>query len=133
MRKGYAPDDPPGGSRPPVDWSARDLQDSGAVTEESIRKDYNAPKSAAVYRAWVPMEEVPTPVLAEEDDEYGGEVTYDWSEIQSHRGNFPPVKLRITPEGKTEILDGNHRIKAWEEQSRMVIPAWIIDERKGAR
>ena len=56
----------PDGNAPDVDWYARDNQDSSAVSEASILRDYNGGKPATIYHAYVPASQVPEPVLAED-------------------------------------------------------------------
>jgi hypothetical protein len=134
-RIGEKPDRYGGAKVPDVDFDSRDLQDSGKrVTEATILKDYG-PKNgkAVVYQATVPMSDIPSPILAEEqDDEYADGEGYDWSEYTG-RSTFPPVKLGVSPEGKIHIIDGNHRLKWWEDNNYTHAPAWVIDERPGVR
>lgn len=118
---------------PDHDFGKVDLQDSGKrVTEDTIRKDYNVHKhdnkDADIYEGYIPIEDVPRPKLVEREDPEEG-VDYDWSEM-SRKGEYPPAKIRIKPDGELEILDGNHRIEYWEDADYTHIPAWIIDERK---
>lgn len=132
---GLATEDLPYRARTPnVGWERQDLQDTARrVTAESVRKDYGKPGDA-VYTAWIPIEDMPSPELAEEHPDVAGEEdapTYDWSEFDK-RATFPPAKVRITPEGKYEIMDGNHRTQFWEQAGFDHVPAWVIDERKGA-
>jgi len=128
------------GSSPGVDWYAQDLQDSGRVSEASILRDYNGGKPALVYPSYIDVNDMPDPVLAEEEDrknrdnEDDENASYDWEELQSRgsrRSSPPPMKVRVTPHGKVEILDGNHRLRFWQEQGYSSYPAWVIDQRKG--
>jgi hypothetical protein len=126
----------PEGDYPSVDFYRRDLQDSGPVTEESILRDYNYPKKrrAIVYKAYVPLESVPSPVLAEEEEELEDEedrATYPWEDFGIGRRPFPPAKLLVQPDGKVVISDGNHRIRHWADSGHDTIPAWVIDQRRG--
>lgn len=127
-------EEPERGSRAPaVDWTARDLQDTGAarITPEYIAKTYNEGRGVA-YQSYLSADEIPSPKGAGISEEMDA---YDWSELQaSGRGKSPPpIKVRITPEGKVELLDGNHRVQFWNEQGYDQIPAWVIDERPGIR
>jgi hypothetical protein len=128
------------GRAPAVDWYAQDLQDSGRVTEASLLRDYNEGKPALVYQSYIDVNDIPDPVLAEEEDrKRGGDEEddegsgYDWEELRmsGNRRSTPPIKVRVTPRGKVEILDGNHRLRFWQEQGYDSYPAWVIDQRKG--
>jgi hypothetical protein len=112
---------------PKHNWRAADLMDAG--TESSIAKAFGSP-NARVYRAFIPVEEMPKPKLA------GGRTTYDWTELQRGRGEPPPLKIRIAKNGKASIADGNHRAFFWNEAGEFThYPAYVIDERvaKGAK
>ena len=146
----------PRDSAPRVDFSARDLQDvADDPTEIDLLKAY-AEHPSDVYAAYVPIELVPAPVLAEEvaaseamsdcaarqrelgwpdpgedgyencDDLYAD--SYDWDSLRMARST-PPAKLRVTRRGAVEILDGNHRVALWGERGFTHVPAWVIDER----
>jgi hypothetical protein len=126
--------DPPsrysGASVPNVDWSARDLQDSAKrVNEDTVLRDY-VPKDqqneVQVYASWIPAEDMPREKLVEEEDNDPN--GYDWSEY-SARGTFPPAKVEVDKNGKASIVDGNHRVRYWQEQGRSHIPAYVIDHR----
>ena len=131
-RIGEDPGDPPR-NVPSTDWSGRDLQDSEKyVTEKTIKKDYvpaNMQDKVRVYRSYVPMEDIPTPGLAEETDEEGPGTGYDWSEY-SRRSSFIPVKLEVSPVGEVKIIDGNHRLRFFGEANFTHAPAWVVDYRK---
>lgn len=119
---------------PDVEWDSQDLQDSvERPNADSIRKDYGGPDDT-VYQSYVPIEDTPHPVLAEEGNvvQEGDEdvIGYDWSELQRGRGSPPPVKIYVDKNGRAEILDGNHRVKFWEGRGYTHVPAWIIDARK---
>ena len=66
-RVGIAPDDLSRGAKVPlVDFYGRDNQDSGPVSEETIRRDYvhGTPQrkaKAKIYRAYIPASDVPMP------------------------------------------------------------------------
>jgi hypothetical protein len=125
----------PEGNSPAVDWSGQDLQDSGkSVDEESILKDYGSGKPGKVYRAYVDPS-ILEPKLAEEDDEDEDSATYDWDELDRSRGRapVPPAKILVRANGKVEIIDGNHRIKYWQNHGFDSIPAWVIDRRNGIK
>ena len=158
---GYDPDDPPRGMTcPAVDFEMIDNQDSGArggrVTAETVKNDYTKKKRVRVYPVLIPADEVPNPILAEEeirekcdscagtgddpDDEDEtcyfcqgtGELqsSYDWSDLEMSRGRaVPPAKILVDKQGVLHILDGNHRITFWNNQGYDLIPAWVIDER----
>lgn len=69
----------PDGNYPRVDFYSADNQDSGAVSDKSILRDYNGGAPACVYQSYVPVNEIPEPILAEEsgdlpEDERGGTV-----------------------------------------------------------
>lgn len=146
----------PRDSAPRVDFSARDLHDvADDPTEIDLLKAY-AEHPSDVYAAYVPIELVPAPVLAEEvaaseamsdcaarqrelgwpdpgedgyencDDLYAD--SYDWDSLRMARST-PPAKLRVTRRGAVEILDGNHRVALWGERGFTHVPAWVIDER----
>lgn len=127
----------PDGKTPAVDWYAHDLQDSGKVSEDSFLRDYNEGKKALVYRAYVDPDEMPNPVLAEQEDaeDSDDEAGYDWDYLRmsGDRRSVPPMKIRVTPKGKVEILDGNHRLKLWQDRGYSSYPAWVIDQRKGIK
>lgn len=151
-----SPTEGPRGSAPRVDFSARDLQDvADDPTELDLLKAY-AERPSDVYAAYVPIDLVPTPVLAEEvaaseamsdcadrqrelgwpdpgEDGYEdcddmGVGSYDWDSLRMARST-PPAKLRVARDGSVEILDGNHRIALWGERGMTHVPAWVIDER----
>lgn len=156
---GYDPDDPPRGMRyPAVDFEKPDNHDTGTkrVTAESIKATWTRKKRVRVYPVLIPADEVPNPILAEEEirekcidcggtgndpdneDETcyfcqgTGQVasSYDWSDLQeSHRKSIPPAKILVDKQGVLHILDGNHRITFWNNQGYDLIPAWVIDER----
>lgn len=52
------------------------------------------------------------------------EAGYDWSEIHSG-GTFPAPKILVTRDGTVRILDGNHRLTAWENDYNWV-QVWVI-------
>lgn len=137
---------------PNVSWTKQDNQDSGKVTPASIIKDY-APGNykageVVAYHGWIESSDMPSPVLVEEEDarEYEkthhgdegddeddfGPPTYSWDEY-SMRNTFPPAKVLITHDGKLEILDGNHRLRFWEDAGYQYFPVWVVDARKGAQ
>ena len=113
-----------------VDFSARDLQDSGkTVNEDTVRQDYaNNRKDVSVYKAYVPMEDIPSsrfPVEPETEQEASD---FDRGEYRDPRTGVP-VKLSVTPKGEIQILDGNHRLQVWSEQDQQYAPAWVVDYR----
>jgi RNA:NAD 2'-phosphotransferase (TPT1/KptA family)/8-oxo-dGTP pyrophosphatase MutT (NUDIX family) len=131
----------PEGDVPDTDWYNRDNQDGdGAVSEASILRDYNGGKPALVYMSYVNTSDIPDPILAEDaeredadedDDDQGG---YNWEEFAfKNRRGFPPMKLRVTSQGKVQIMDGNHRLTHWKERGFGSVPAWVIDQRKGVK
>lgn len=157
---GYHPDEVPYGlSYPAVDFEKQDLQDSvKRVTAKSVKLDYGN-RLSVVYPAMVPVDLVPSPRLAEEENKTdcdscegtgvvavedddteecyfchgSGELSleYDWSELQmSGRKSIPPAKLKVDKNGKISILDGNHRITYWMANDMELIPAWVVDQRK---
>lgn len=156
---GVTEDDLPYGAKvPSVSWTERDLQDTGTrVTPETILRDYgDGDTEARVYQRWVPIEDMPTPILAEEEnaaparsrfhqEPLPGEeaedldadldagdddsLSYDWSEYSAHN-TFPPVKLDVDRNGKLSIIDGNHRTRFFEEAGFDYVPAWVIDHRR---
>jgi hypothetical protein len=110
---GIHEDDIPRGSEvPDVDWTEQDLQDSAKkVTAETIAKDYGPKRKNAkfsVYQSHIPMEDLPSAKIAEEEDAEFSD--YNWRENYQGltRGITPPIKVRVTPKGVVEILDGNH-------------------------
>lgn len=109
-----------------VNFSARDLQDSGnKVTAETIRKDYaGGDKNASIYQSYIPMEDLPSPKVVEEEE--GGD--FEREDYQRPRVGVP-IKVEVKPNGKMEILDGNHRARVWEEQNQQYAPAWVVDRR----
>lgn len=118
-------EDPPRGSRVPrVDFAKQDLQDrSSPVTAQTVARDYVGTKfRGRVYRAWVPVEDMPPSYFNEEET--------DWSEFQIGRHPFPPIKLYIYESGEMSIADGNHRAYLWGEQGYTHIPCWVIDARR---
>jgi hypothetical protein len=129
----HADDVPRRSNVPDVDWEEQDLQDSAKkVTAETIAKDYGPKRKGAkfsVYQSHIPMEDLPSAKIVEEEDpEFAGS---DWRENYQGltRNTTPPIKVRVTPKGETEILDGNHRAQLWSEADRTHAPAWVIDER----
>ena len=59
-------------------------------------------------------------------------MSLDWDEFRFHsRHGMPPMKVRVTPRGEVQILDGNHRLKFWQDQGYSSFPAWVIDQRRG--
>lgn len=112
-----------------VDFSARDLQDSGTkVNEASIRKDYVAKnQNPSIYKSYIPMEEMPSAKFASESEVDDGD-NFDRSDYHNPRVGVP-VKVQILPDGKMEIVDGNHRTRVWEDQNQEYAPAWVIDYR----
>jgi hypothetical protein len=127
-------DDVPRGSNvPDVDWQEQDLQDTAKnVTPESIAKDYGPKRKNAkfsVYQSHIPMEDLPSAKIAEEEDAEFSD--YDWRENYQGltHGITPPIKVRVTPKGVMEILDGNHRARLWEDAGMTHAPAWVMDER----
>jgi hypothetical protein len=131
---GIHEDDVPRGSKTPdVDWNEQDLQDSAkAVSEQTIAKDYGPKRKGAkfsVYKAHIPMEDLPSAKIVEEEDpEFEGS---DWRENYQGllRSTTPPIKVRVNPKGEMEILDGNHRAQLWSDANMTHAPAWVIDER----
>jgi hypothetical protein len=111
-----------------VDFESPDLQDSvKKVTPASIKRDY-APKTkvgqnASVYKAYIPMEEMPSPEFVEPEEENFDRMDY------RPRGAGSPVKVLVKKNGSLQILDGNHRTRVWEEQNQQYAPAWVVDER----
>ena len=123
----------PDGRAPNVSWYKQDLQDSSRqVTPQSILNDYNTPKDrkAVVYQSYIPIGDMPDPVLAEEQDEDGG--SYAWDDFH-HPGSPPPAKVLIRPDGKVILSDGNHRTRFWIDNGYDAIPAWVIDQRRGIK
>jgi hypothetical protein len=124
----------PEGRAPSVSWHEEDLQDSGPISDEQILKDYNGGKPALVYQSYIDINDMPNPVLAEEENAEDDEepATYSREDFRFHSSRgIPPIKVAITPHGDIEILDGNHRLKYWTDQGYSSIPAWVIDKRKG--
>jgi hypothetical protein len=126
----------PEGKHPAVDWSARDNEDGsgGPVTADHILQNYGGGKGE-VYRAWVPIGQVPEPKLAEENDAEEGEdprSLYDWDSLgmTGDRRAVPPAKLMVMSTGRVVILDGNHRITYWKGRQYDCIPAWVIDRHR---
>lgn len=106
---------------PDHDFNAPDLE-TGSVrrTEKVIRDKYaKNPSSDEVYEAYIPMEIAPTP-------KYEGDLDLD---EYLHKGSspYPAVVLYSDKAGNLSILDGNHRIAAWEEAGYTHIPAWVVD------
>lgn len=119
---------------PNVDFGKQDLQDAapGArVTAETVLRAY-MPRldRARVYSAYVPVEVMPEPQLAEQDevDDDGCSCGYPWEDFRIGHRPFPPVKLHRDRGGRLTILDGNHRTLFWAESGYTHIPAWVIDE-----
>jgi len=115
---------------PDVSFTERDLQDSGPrVTAETVRKDYaNGDTQPAIYQAYVPFEDIPSPVLAERDDDPNAQNQFE----KNSSDTGPAIKLEVTAKGEIQILDGNHRLEYWSNVDRPSythIPAWIIDRR----
>ena len=52
---------------------------------------------------------------------------YDWSEIQAG-GSYPAPKLAIDRFGGVRIIDGNHRLTAFEQMNYTHVPMWIVQE-----
>jgi hypothetical protein len=124
------PADSEGDDRPRVDWESRDLADDG--TADSVLQAYGRGKGN-VYRAWVDPSLIPLPKGGGIVDGYPDmDGDYDWSELQRGRGSPPPLKLRVGKNGKLVLMDGNHRLAWWREQGHSEVPAYVIDERKGA-
>src|SRR5207245_8622258 len=69
------------------------------------------------------MEDLPSPTWVNPE-----EAEFDRGEYAAPRVGVP-IKVRVTPKGKLEILDGNHRAQVWEEQGHEYAPAWVVDER----
>ena len=124
------PADSEGSDRPSVDWTSTDLADDG--TPDSVLQAYGRGKGN-VYRAWIDTNLIPTPkgggIVAGYPDTDGD---YDWSELGRTRSAAPPLKVRVGANGKIVLMDGNHRLAWWREQGRSEVPAYVIDERKGA-
>ena len=124
---GVHPDDlPHRANYQAVNFAARDLQDTGPkVTEKTIRKDYasNNP-NVSVYQSYIPMEDMPSPNVVEEEE--GGD--FDREEYSRPRTGVP-IKVEVGKDGKLNILDGNHRVRVWEEQNQQYAPAWVVDHR----
>lgn len=120
-------DERPEGSTPDVDWYSRDNQDDG--TPAGIKAEFGRGKGN-LYQAWIPPNEIPNP---RGDDIAAGRLNDDSGARDElsvrHRDGPPPLKVRIGPKGKVELLDGNHRLAYWKEQGYDAVPAWVIDER----
>jgi hypothetical protein len=118
---------------PDVRWQEQDLQDTAKmVDEKSIAKDYGPRKKGvpfSVYQSYIPMEDMPTPRIVEEEEEDPELRNFGWREDYVPFRSSPPIKVRITPEGKLEILDGAHRTALWEDMNMTHAPAWVVDER----
>jgi hypothetical protein len=88
-----------------------------------------------IYRAWVPISDLPSPCLAQEDPEVVaqlGEGGYDWSEF--HFGSqLPAVKLWVDEEGEILIVDGNHRLRWLEENGYTHVAAWVLQVKPGRK
>lgn len=156
--------EPPRGAKvPDVDPFKRDLQDSsGRPTAESIERDYGTPGAKYdVYSAYVPLSDLPTPVLAErveydealkahrarlrnaqDDEEYEEaeqEFRDEWpnegdtySWKEFHRrGTFPAPKILVHADGKMEIKDGNHRLTYFDEAGYTHALVWVLQEIRG--
>ncbi len=133
---GIHEDDVPRGSKTPdVDWISQDLQDSAkAVNEATIAKDYGPKRKGAkfsVYKSHIPMEDLPSAKIVEEEESDPELRNENWREDYQGilRTATPPIKVRVTPKGEMEILDGNHRARIWEDANMTHAPAWVIDER----
>ncbi|MDO8547879.1 MAG: LPD38 domain-containing protein [Nitrospirales bacterium] len=123
---------PKGAKVPRVQWDKDELREN----EDALRDDYaqTGPNELehtiypTVYRAWVPMDDVPRARIADraQDRAKGG---YDWSEYKK-TGVFPPVTIQLHPNGvATSLDDGNHRVRYWREHKFTHVPAWIVDFR----
>jgi hypothetical protein len=114
-----------------VDWSAQDLQDSDKkVNENTIRRDYaNNRKDVSIYKAYIPMEDMPSPKFPQGDtpEEELGE-NFDREDYRRPRVGVP-VKVSVLPSGELQILDGNHRVQVWGDQNQQYAPAWVVDYR----
>lgn len=104
---------------PPHDFSEPDLETGADRRTETVIRNKYAQPSDDVYEAYVPIEDLPPP-------KYEGELDADYF----HRGSrpYPAVVLRSDASGNLTIVDGNHRIAAWERAGYTHVPAWIIDE-----
>ena len=112
-----------------VNWSAQDLQDSEKkVNEKTIRRDYaNNRKDVSIYKAYIPMEDMPSARFPNENEIDEGE-NFDREDYRRPRVGVP-VKVSVLPSGELQILDGNHRTRVWEEQGQQYAPAWVVDYR----
>jgi hypothetical protein len=133
---GIHEDDVPRGSKTPdVDWNEQDLQDSAkTVNEQTIAKDYGPKRKGAkfsVYKAHIPMEDLPSAKIVEEEETDPELRDENWRENYQGllRSTTPPIKVRVNPKGEMEILDGNHRAQLWSDANMTHAPAWVIDER----
>lgn len=127
---------PPKGAKVPnVQWDADELREN----EEALRDDYAqaGPNELehtiypTVYRAWVPIGEVPRARVAErtQDAKRGG---YDWAQF-TKTGIYPPITIQLHPNGVAQSLDdGNHRMHYWRKQNFTHVPAWIVDFRQAS-
>jgi hypothetical protein len=129
---GLHPDDLPSRAKyQDVRWNAQDLQDADKkVDERTIRRDYaNNRKDVSIYQSYIPMEDLPSPAFPQGDtpeDEEGE--NFDRPDY-SHPRSPVPIKVSVHPDGKMEILDGNHRAQVWGEQDQQYAPAWVVDYR----
>src|SRR5207244_1133580 len=119
---GIHEDDVPRGSKTPgIDWNSRDLQDSAkTVNEQTIAKDYGPKRKNAkfsVYKSHIPMEDLPTAKIVEEEESDPELRNENWREDYQGilRSTTPPIKVRVHPKGEMEIMDGNHRAQLWSE------------------
>ncbi len=118
----YGEDKPYSGADVPRhDFHAPDLETgSRKRNERVIREHYAKNPGDDVYQALIPIEDVPSP-------KFEGELDSDYHH-NAHNSVYPAVVLKSDKSGNLTILDGNHRIAAWEEQGRTHVPAWIVDE-----
>jgi len=133
---GIHEDDVPRGAKTPdVDWAQQDLQDRARkVTEETVAQDYGPKRRRAkfsVYKSHIPMEDLPTAKIVEEEETDPELRNDNWREDYQGilRRTTPPIKVRVTPKNEIQILDGNHRAKIWEDANMTHVPAWVVDER----
>jgi hypothetical protein len=134
------------GSRPKVpniDPYRRDLHDDRAPSspEDILRNYHPGPGVFDVYLAWVPLVELPCPILVEEEQEGGdddGDGYYDWTELQmgTRRGGIPAPKLFIDMKelpqegvwerGEMSYLDGNHRMRFFFDNDYVAVLLWVV-------
>lgn len=152
---------PLGGKAPRVDFSERDNVHDG--TAEGVLRGYgDSKKHYDVYQSYVPIGDMPSPVVVEDQDyaehmaQYHGwrakeqcpfadedgegcELAANgpdegWrEEMRSGSGSFPAPTVVVPLGGKPQLADGNHRVKHWSGGNYTHYPAWVLHERPAPR